>query len=145
MKMQTHAAIQILHGLKLWVPRSVGHCHAYWSILLPRGLDSVWGSYPESHFYWLFSGKISNYRIRIHIFFLTLSIIEENNLIISLINNLIVPCEHNQIMIGAQNNRQNQILWLLMYYGRRLSLNQAISYGDNQKTFQEMNYGESGN
>ena len=135
MKTRTHTAIPILHGLKLLAPRSVDLCHAYWSILLPRGLDSGWGRYPESHFYWLFSKKISNYRIRIHIYFCTWSIIEENNLIISPINNLIVLYERNQVAVGGQNNRQNQIPWLLIYYVRRLSLNWAISYSDNQNIF----------
>jgi hypothetical protein len=103
MKTRTHTAIQILLGIKLLVPRGVGFSHAYQSILVPRRLDSGWGRYPESHFYWLFSGKISNYRIRVCIYLFTLSIIEEHNLIISLINNLIVLCERNQIAIGGQN------------------------------------------
>ena len=135
MKMQTHTAIPILFGIKLLVPRSVGLCHAYQSIPAPRGLDSGWGRYSESHFYWLFSGKISNYGIRICVYLFILSIIGEQNLIISPINNLIVLWEQNQIAIGGKNNRQNQILWLLIYYVRRLSLNQAIPYSDNQNNF----------
>jgi hypothetical protein len=79
-----------------------------------------------------FREKISNHRIRICIYLFTLPIIEEHNLIISLINNLIVLCERNQIAIGGQNNRQNLIPWLLIYYVRRLSLNQAIPYSNNQ-------------
>ena len=135
MKTRTHTAIPILLGIKLLVPRSVGLSHAYRSILAPRRLDYGWGRYPESHFYWLFSGKISNYRIRVCIYLFTLSIIEEHNLIISLINNLIILCECNQIAIRGQNNRQNLILWLLIYYVHRLSLNQAIPYSDNQNIF----------
>jgi hypothetical protein len=89
----------------------------------------------SSRFHWLFSGEISNYRIRIHIYLFTSSIIEEFNLVISPINNLIVLCDHNQIAIGGQNNRQIQIPWLLIYYVHRLNLNQAISYSDNQNIF----------
>jgi len=62
---------------------------------------------------------------------------KRKKLIISLINNLIV-CKHNQVAIGGQNNRQNQILWLLIYYVCRLSLNHAIPYSDNQNIFGNM-------
>jgi hypothetical protein len=96
-----------------------------------------WDGSVSSRFHWLFSGKISNYRIRICICLFTSSIIEEQNLIISPINNLIVLCEHNQIAIGGQNNRQNLIPWLLIYYVCRLSLNWAIPYSDNQNIFGE--------
>ena len=89
----------------------------------------------SSHVHWLFSRKISNYRIRICIYLFTSFIIEEQNLIISPINNLIVLCEHNQIAIGGQNNRQNYILWLLIYHVHKLNLNQVISYSHNQNIF----------
>ena len=94
-----------------------------------------WDGSVSSRFYWLFSGEISNYRISICIYLFTPSKIEEHNLIISPINNLIVLYERNQIAVGGQNNRQNQIPWLLIYYVRRLSLNQAIPYSDNQNIF----------
>jgi hypothetical protein len=59
---QTRTAILIFLRLKLLVPRIIDLCFTYQSLLGPRGLDSNWGRYTESHFYWLFSREISDYK-----------------------------------------------------------------------------------
>ena len=80
----THGLYTILHNLiivdflrclELLIPRIVGLCFAYRSIIAPNELDSNWEGYPESHFHWLFSGEISHYRIRICTHILTSLII----------------------------------------------------------------------
>jgi len=113
----------------------IGMTKAYTSRYQQFYSKQNWDGSMSLHFHWLFSGEISNYRIRICIYLFALSTIEKDNLIISLINNLIVFCEHNLIVIGGQNNRQNQIPWLLIYYVCRLNPNQAIPYSDNQNIF----------
>jgi hypothetical protein len=72
-----HPRFPILLKLKFLVPRIVGLCFIHQSILGPMVLDSDWGRYIELYIYWLFSGEICDYRIKIHIYLLTLSIIRK--------------------------------------------------------------------
>ena len=61
----------ILLRLTLLIPRIVGLCLAYWSIVAPKGSDSNWEGYPESHFHWLFSGKnqsLQNQNMYLHFY-----------------------------------------------------------------------------
>ena len=53
-------------------------------------------------------------------------------LIISPTNNIIVFHNHNQIAFGGKNNKQNQILQLLIYHLRRLNNNLFIFHGSIQ-------------
>jgi hypothetical protein len=57
MKTQTNSAIPVLLGLKLLVPRSIGLCHAYLSILAPRDYILVEGNIHNNHFIDYFQRK----------------------------------------------------------------------------------------
>ena len=77
METWNHSAIPVFLRLKLLVPKIVGLCLTYQSIVALKGSNFNWARYSESCFHWLCSREISHYKIRICIYIFTSFVIRK--------------------------------------------------------------------